>query len=330
MKSAHKHHFGTIVVVIAGLLVGPSAISQQADLSPRFDTQVTHRFKVESRSTVSRSIPEFEQQLSQTNEFDFYLSRVIRRVDEQTIEASLIFDRIVLRTQAPNLFGELQDVRYDTGIKDLESGEIRGRSALSDTEFLAMQYAQVLDPLIGNAIEMTVEPNGTIVAVRVPAEAGDESLFSLDMIKDRFLPLFQTHPVGGNRVIGETWTVSSEQDSGLGFGVVSTTKWTLFSVEAGIARIQIDNTFAMGEIEHETGIALRDSTGEGTVRWNLAAGVLDELTSSQIIAMGGRAIDAGGVEVSLTVSTGLRIIRNPEPWRVPPASPQTPPASTPE
>ncbi|MFU8829406.1 MAG: hypothetical protein ACNA8P_08230 [Phycisphaerales bacterium] len=307
---------------LAGLtLCASGALAQQVDLTPRLEPGTDHRFKVESRSSITRSIPDLDQNLSQTTDLVFYMTRRIDSAEGDSIDAKLVFDRIVFRTQEPNLIGELEDVEYDTGLRDPESGERRGRSTLAQTEFVAMQYAEIFEPLIGNAIEIRLDSSGRILDVHIPETVGDASLFSTEMIKDRFLPLFQVHPEGGQHEVGAEWKQTSSQDSGLGFDIVSDIEWRLIGLQENRARIGVRNSFSVGKVERDTGMGLRESSGDGEVIWNTQLGILDELISSQSIQMGGRPPEVGGAEISLSVRSRIRISRHAEPWPVPEGDP---------
>lgn len=263
---------------------------------------------------MTRSIADLEQEISQTTTLTYYLTRTVSSRDGEIVRTQLRFDRILLETQAPNLLGEFEDVIYDTGLHDEETGETRGRANLGRGEFVAQQYAEVLDPLLGNAISITVNASGAIQSVELPEEFGDAELFSIQMIRDRFLPLFQVHPEGGRVELGSEWEQSSKQDSGLGFDVVSLTRWTLQDQDAERANIEVENEFSTGEVRRESGITLQESSGSGRAVWNSQLGVLDSLTSRQAIRMAGRPRELGGGQVELRVRSILEIERCPEPW----------------
>lgn len=290
------------------------SLAQQADLSPQFKTDQPHRFRVKSESIVTRSIADLEQEISQTTTLTYFLTRTVSSIEGDLVRTQLRFDRIVLVTQAPNLLGEFEDVIYDTGLRDAETEEVRGRANLGKGEFVAQQYAEVLDPLLGNAISITVNPAGAIQSVEIPDAFGDAELFSIEMISDRFLPLFQIHPEGGLVDTGSQWEQSSDQDSGLGFDVVSLTRWTLRGQEADLANIEVENEFSTGEVRRESGITLQESSGGGEVVWNAQLGVLDSLTSRQAIRMAGTPRELGGGRIELRVRSLLEIKRSPEPW----------------
>lgn len=298
-----------------------TARAQQVDLSPGFEIDQPQRFRVESESVVTRSMPDLDQELTQTTKLTYFITRRISRIEADRVEAQLRFDRVMLETQAPNLLGELEDVVYDTGLRDPESGEVRGRAVLGRGEFVAEQYADVLDPLLGVAISITLDRAGDIREVRIPESFGEADLFSVEMIRDRFSPLFQIHPDGGLVDLGSQWEQSSEQDSGLGFDVVSLTKWTLDRIESGRATMAVKNEFSTGEVRRDLGITLRASSGSGSVAWNTGLGVLESLTSSQAVRMAGTVKDMGGGRVELLVRSMLKIERSEEPWslEVPPA-----------
>lgn len=298
----------------ASLWASAVCMGDEADLTPRLEAGSEQRFQVNSESVVTRAIPDLDQQLTQTTGLTYYITRKIDDSPDGTIEARLVFDRVIFRTQDPNLLGEFEDVVYDTGLRDPDTGEVKGRATLEKTEFAAMQYAEALDPLIGRSISITLTPQGSITGVNIPEELGDAELFSVEMIKDRFLPLFQIHPEGGEVPIGTEWSLESEQDSGLGFDVVSTTNWTLSEVEGDMATVQVENKFSMGEVRRESGFTLRESSGSGRVLWNTELGLLDHLTASQSIRMAGRPPEIGGAEVELVVRSSLEIRRSSEPW----------------
>ena len=321
--------FLTVCMVVAFCMTPRLSFAQQADLSPRFETDKPHRFRVKSESVVTRSIADLEQEMSQTTTLTYYLTRTVSTIEDDLVRTQLRFDRIMLQTQAPNLLGEFEDVIYDTGLHDETTGEIRGRANLGKGEFVAQQYAEVLDPLLGNAISITVNPAGAIQSVEIPKAFGDAELFSTDMIRDRFLPLFQVHPEGGLVDMGSQWEQTSEQDSGLGFDVVSLTRWTLQDQVAEQANIKVENEFSTGEIRRESGITLRESSGSGQAVWNIRLGVIDSLTSEQDIRMAGTPRELGGGQIELRVRSLLEVWRSPEPWTLePPMNTETDELST--
>jgi hypothetical protein len=305
-----------LVFLAAALLMPGTALAQMVDLSPRFSPDEPHRFRVESESVVTRSIPDLDENLSQTTKLTYFLTRSVISAQDGTVLAELRFDRVVFATQAPNLLGELEDVVYDTGLRDPDTGEITGRAVLGRAEVVARRYADILDPLLGNAIALTLDANGTIRSIDLPEELGDAELFSVEMIRNRFLPLFQIHPAGGEHAIGTEWELASVEDSGLGFDVISTTGWTLESTDDGAAAIGIENSFSTGEVRRDTGITLRESSGSGRVEWNTRLGVLQSLTSAQAIRMAGIPQDMGVGRVELRVRSRLEIHRSPEPWSI--------------
>lgn len=322
----------TLWALAAALSMPGLALTQEVDLSPRFEIDQPHRFRVTSESIITRSIPDLEQEISQTTTLTYYLTRSTLAVEGQQLRAELRFDRIVLKTQAPNLLGEFEDVIYDTGLRDPETGTVRGKANLGRGEFVAQQYAEVLDPLLGNAIGITLNRAGAISAVDIPEAFGDAELFSTEMIRDRFLPLFQVHPEGGRVEIGSQWEQSSEQDSGLGFDVVALTRWTLESQESDRATMTVRNEFSTGEVRRDTGITLRDSSGSGRVVWNTRLGVLESLTSRQAVRMAGIPKGMASGPVELRVRSRLEIERSESPWSLEnlPANEDDPQAPAPE
>lgn len=319
------------VVLLATTLLSPVMVhAQQVDLSPRFAVNQPHRFRVVSESVVTRSIAELEDEQSQSTKLTYFLTRSVTAVTEERVVAQLRFDRILFATQAPNLLGELEDVVYDTGLIDPETGKVNGRAVLGRGEFVAQQYASVLDPLLGNAITLTLDRSGSILEVEIPEVMGDADLFSVEMIRDRFLPLFQVHPDGSTIEVGSEWQKTSEQDSGLGFDVVSTTTWTLNGEGDEIAGITVRNEFSTGQVRNDTGITLRESSGSGNVKWNTKLGVLESLTSAQAIRMAGTPKDLGGGSVELRVRSRLEIHRSPEPWSIAPGNNQSDPEPEPD
>ncbi len=323
--------FALLAVWLALFLLTPGmAYAQLVDLTPRFALEQAHRFRVVSDSVVTRSIAQFDDEQTQTTKLSYYLTRSVTEVADDRVTATLRFDRILLATQAPNLLGELEDVMYDTGLLDPETGEVNGRAVLGRGEFVAQQYAAVLDPLIGSTITLILDRSGSILEIHMPQVMGDAEMFSVEMIRDRFLPIFQIHPDGGAIELNSTWEQKSEQDSGLGFDVVSTTQWKLAAREAEHARISVKNSFSTGEVRRDTGITLRDSSGSGSVVWNTTLGVLDSLTSEQAIRMAGSPKELGGGPVELRVRSQLEIRRSPEPWALEPRGENTEPEPEPD
>lgn len=319
------------VVLLATTLLSPVVVhAQQVDLSPRFAVDQPHRFRVVSESVVTRSIAELEDEQSQTTKLTYFLTRSVTEVTEERVVAQLRFDRILFATQAPNLLGELEDVVYDTGLLDPETGKVNGRAVLGRGEFVAQQYALVLDPLLGNAITLTLDRSGSILEVEMPEVMGDAEMFSVEMIRDRFLPLFQVHPDGDQIELGSEWQQKSEQDSGLGFDVVSATTWSLEDFVDELASIKVQNEFSTGTVRRDTGITLRESSGSGNVKWNTKLGVLESLTSAQAIRMAGIPKDLGGGPVELRVRCRLEIHRSPEPWVLTPKNENSAPEPEPD
>ena len=114
--------------------------------------------------------------------------------------------------------------------------------------------------------------------------------------------------------IGSTWKQTSEQDSGLGFDVVSVTSWTLEGAAADRATIEVRNDFSTGEVRRDTGISLRESSGSGTAVWNTTEGVLESLESRQAIRMAGSPPELRGGELELVVRSRVQIDRVEEAW----------------
>ena len=299
------------------VLVGASRSGEPVDLRSQFVDGQEHRFRVESESTVEQSVSPMGERLSQTTLLTYYLTRTVSLRDSSAPVAHLRFERITLSTQAPNLLGEMQDVDYDTGLWNPETQQADGRTPPADGGFIAAQYATALDPLIGQSIALTLTPDGAIRDVTVPEAMGQSEVLSVEMIRDRFLSLVQICPEPDPVEIGATWQQRSEQDSGLGFDVVSTTHWTLTSAEEDRATIDVRNEFVTGEVREDTGISLRDSSGSGTVIWNTDAGVLERLESRQIVRMAGSPPGLRGGRAELVVRSRLKIERSADQWSIP-------------
>ncbi len=295
---------------------GSGVTTEPVDLRPTFVDGGEQRFRVESESVVTRAVPAIDERASQTTRLTYFLTRQIALDEDGSPVAKLRFDRIRFQTQAPNLLGEFEDVEYDTGLWDPETGEVNGRAMLGKGEFVAAQYANALDPLIGQSITLELSDVGAIESVRIPEEVCDAELISVEMVRNRFLPLFQICPTPEPVALGATWEQRSEEDSGLGFDVVSVTKWTLESATDALATVEVRNEFSTGEVRRDTGITLRESSGSGTARWNLRDGVLEGLESRQAIRMAGSPPGLAGGEVELRVRSRLKIERSVEPWKI--------------
>lgn len=298
--------------------IGVAGSAAPVDLRPTFTDGGERRFRVESESVITRAVPALDERISQTTRLTYFLTRQISINADGNPSAKLRFDRIRFKTQAPNLLGELEDVEYDTGLWNPETEQVQGRAILGRGEFVANQYATILDPLIGRAITLELSKLGSIESVRIPPEVGDADLISVEMVRDRFLPLVQICPEREPVEIGSTWKQTSEQDSGLGFDVVSVTSWTLEGAAADRATIEVRNEFSTGEVRRDTGISLRESSGSGTAVWNTTEGVLESLESRQAIRMAGSPPELRGGELELVVRSRVQIDRVEEAWTIEP------------
>ena len=201
--------------VVCGLIllisVAPSEarsaeIAPRVDLSPRLDTDQTHRFEYTVKSTQTMSA--FGQ--DQTSQAEMAASIELVRLPSERADGNAVFG-----------------LRYEWLRVAIDGGQVPGafdsRDPGSSDE--GNVYAEICRPIVDQQIRLIVDTNGTIRSVEgLDALAPDglagvlfEQLFGEQAAKAMFQPLLRVLDNGpATRAVGDRWTVDRPAVSSLG------------------------------------------------------------------------------------------------------------------
>jgi hypothetical protein len=280
----------------AAILVSPVAVRAQEEISlaPKFAQGDEKKYVASVQFTrtdefVGADIPEAQKRAMQESTLELGVTRRIAHVSENEAAVELEFTRIKLVSRDPMKvleFDSDQPVEQDS----------------------SSPLAAALRPMVGSIVTLQVANDGIIKSIQRPVGLeGTQASGSMvaqimgdEPIRELFGPLFAPKPPPPTAVSGSTWTkvdfvpIGPNRKSGINVRRTD----TLSSAAQGQAVIDIKGVLSMKTDPEATEKLpeLKESNLEGTIVWDLEAGMLRAYDISQMIRI-------EGVRENVTIST---------------------------
>jgi len=311
--------------LILTFLVPSAAARQTADLRPKFEKgqETKYRMEIDTQSVTESPDPEADsapastkakpgtkpepkglgtikatQKMTQSLGLRF---KVINVDAQKTATVELIYDSLKVSIDGPEGKGDFDSSKPSS--KPLnEPASKPARKEPADGQTLNIDPLESGDPtanfgsIVGSVLTLTIDKDGNITKVSggeglVPTTPGDpaRSLVTLGGVKELWGPIFTMRKATGTATVGEKWKTSDTTDMSPIGRFTITTESVLKSLSEALANVEFKGTIAPS-VESAGGLMsfqVKDSTHEGSYRWDTRRGMLSTLDMKQVVEIEG-------------------------------------------
>lgn len=260
----------------------PDRAGATVDLRPKLEKGKVFRFRMSLNSTEKTTPPSDMQDpnvpadtVTATQDQEIVLKLTVKDASPETGSTlELVYESLKMKVANPML-----------GDDPLEFDSTKSADPNDPN---AAAIAQMLGPVVGTALTISMDKDGNVTNVAAPAAApglGD-SFTGKDVISGLVGQVFTLKKGDPNVRVGEKWTNDSVMAATWGRTRITTTN-TLASHRAGKATITIDGSVSMEPNSPGLPIAItiKSSKLDGNAIWSTEDGMLDSLTFSQALDM---------------------------------------------
>lgn len=308
-------------LVSAGLIQTAVARQTTADLRPKFEKgqETRYRMDIASEGVTESPDPEADpladpkgtpsapgkandrkgmgtirvtQKMTQSLGLRF---RVVNVDAPKTATVELIYDSLRVSMDGPE--GKLD---FDSDAKPAPGARPAGKKPAAPSPGAAADSSPAanLSRVVGSTLTLTIDKDGNITKVSggeglVPSTPGDPSstLVTPAGVKELWGPIFTMRKASGSASVGEKWKTTDTMDaSPLGrFSI--TTESVLKSMSGPTASVDFKGTItpAVESAGGLMGFQVKDSTHDGSYRWDTGRGMLQSLDMTQVVEVEGGA-----------------------------------------